>query len=112
MGQSENGNIEYEILLHTKCERELKKLRKRAAPGLIKEIKESLDGLKQNPDLGEELSQDLAGMRSIHLNKYQFRILYEKKDNPKRQVLVLKIGYRRDFYSDFAKYRELKERTP
>ena len=108
MGQSKNNDIEYKVLLHKKCEKELTKLKRRANPNLIKEIKGHLEELKQNPDLGEELTQDLAGMRSIHLTKYKFRILYDKIDSPKRKILVLKIGHRKDFYSDFAKYRELE----
>ena len=42
-------------------------------------------------------------------NQYKFRILYDKIDDPHPKILVLKIGHRRDFYSDFARYKELAE---
>ena len=107
MGQTEGNALNYEIVFAKKCGSEFKKLKKRMNPNLLKEIEQSFDELKTNPELGEELSQDLAGMRSIHMNKYNFRILYDVKDDPSKQIVILKIGYRKDFYPDFSRYREL-----
>ncbi len=107
MGQTEGDALSYEIVFAKKCGSEYKKLKKRMIPNLLKEVEQSLDELKTNPELGEELSQDLAGMRSIHLNKYNFRILYDVKENPIKQIVILKVGYRKDFYSDFSRYRAL-----
>ncbi len=107
MGQTEGNDLNYEIVFAKKCGSEFKKLKKKMNPNLLNEIEQSIDELKTNPELGEELSQDLAGMGSIHLNKYNFRILYDVKDNPSRQIVILKTGYRKDFYSDFSRYRDL-----
>lgn len=107
MGQTEGDALNYEIVFAKKCASEFKKLKKRMNPNLLKETEQSIDELKTNPELGEELSQDLAGMRSIHMNKYDFRILYDVKENPSKQIVILKVGYRKDFYSDFSRYRDL-----
>lgn len=105
MESSENHSVNYVVELTKKCESEYKKLRKRGNPDLLREIAEYLDQLKTNPNLGEQLIyKELKGMRSIHLNRYQFRILYVVRDNPVRKVIILKIAFRKDFYSDYSQY--------
>lgn len=105
MGTSENHSVNYAVELTKKCESEYKKLRKRGDPNLLREIAEYIEQLKTNPNLGEQLIyKELKGMRSIHLNRYHFRILYVIRDNPVQKVIILKIDHRKDFYSDYERY--------
>ena len=105
MGTSENNGVNYVVELTKKCASEYKKLGKRGDPNLLREIAEYIEQLKTNPNLGEPLIyEQLKGMRSIHLTRYHFRILYVVRDNPEHKVIILKIANRKDFYSDYARY--------
>ncbi len=105
MEKNKNSNVESDISLSPRCEKAYKKLAKRCDPKLLKIINESIDQLKINPNLGQELKQDLKGMRSIHINQFDYRIVYEvKENNPKNIITVHTISHRKNAYSDLSTY--------
>ena len=104
MEEGEDNCIKYTVELSPRCDKEYKKLAKRCDPKLLKQINDCVDGLETNPNLGESLSQDLAGMRSIHINQFHFRIVYEVNDNPSHKITIHVIAHRKDVYSDLSKY--------
>jgi len=100
LGESEGSNIEYAIELTEKCQKEYDKFCKKGDKRILNLINESIEQLKTNPTIGDVLIADLKGMRSIHIEKNKYRILYEIHDNPERKITVHKIGPRDDkFYS-------------
>lgn len=103
MEEGEDSCIEIEVGLSKRCNKSYRKLSKKADPKLLKAINDTIDELKINPQLGKELTQDLKGMRSIRLNTFHHRIVYEVKDNPGK-IIVHVIAHRKNVYVDVAKY--------
>ena len=89
------------VELSKHCERSYKKLSKKGDPKLLKAINSTIDELRVNPRLGKELTQDLKGMRSVRLNAFRYRIVYEL--NPGK-IIIHVIDHRNDAYDDVAKY--------
>ena len=105
MEKSKDSDITNIVSLSPRCEKLYKKFRKKANPKLLKIINDSIDQLETNPKLGQELSQDLKGMYSIHIDQFHYRIVYEvKQDNLCNIITVHAIAHRNDVYSDLAKY--------
>lgn len=111
MEEDENPRIEIKIELSKRCEKSYKKLSKKADPKLRKAINDAIDKLKTNPQLGKELTQDLKDMRSIRLAVFNYRIVYEVKDNHSK-IIVHVIAHRKNVYDDVAKYFELGSYDP
>jgi len=105
MEESKNSSVESDVSLSKRCEKKYKKLAKKCNPKLLKMINDNIDQLETNPKLGEELSQDLEGLRSIHINQFHFRIVYEVEEcNPRNKITVHVIANRKDVYSELAVY--------
>lgn len=105
MEENKDSSIETIVSLSTRCEKKYKKLVKKCNPKLLKMINDNIDKLETNPKLGEELSQDLEGLRSIHINQFHFRIVYELEEcNPRNKIIVHVIAHRKDVYSELATY--------
>ena len=61
-------------------------------------IKAALIELRQNPFLGDDLQEELAGFKSYKSKRY--RILYNLNDN-ESVIQVYYIGHRKDIYDQF-----------
>lgn len=105
MEKGEDSCVKYTVDLSPRCEKAYKKLAKRCDPKLLDIINTNIDQLETNPELGEELSQDLKGMRSIHINQYHYRIVYEvETGNPTNKVTVHAIAHRKEVYAELSQY--------
>ncbi len=105
MEESKSPDIRYTVDLSARCEKVYKKLVKRCDPKLLEQINEVINSLETNPGLGEELTQDLKGMRSVHLNQFHYRIVYEvERDNSHARVTVHAIAHRKEAYDKLTKY--------
>lgn len=63
-----------------------------------KKIKNALESLQINPDLGKQLVGPLKGLRSLRVGDY--RIIH-KKENNDLIILVVAVGHRKDIYKKF-----------
>jgi mRNA interferase RelE/StbE len=61
-------------------------------------IKSGLDELRQNPFLGDDLQQELSGLKSLKIKRY--RVLYAI-DEEGKVIQVYYVGHRRDVYEQF-----------
>lgn len=105
MEEGEDSCIKNTVELSPRCDKSYKKFSKKADPNLLKVINKNIDELETNPELGEILTQDLKGMRSIHLNSFHYRIVYEiVKGNPSNRIIVHIIAHRKEVYDETAKY--------
>lgn len=84
----------YEVCWLKKCERQWKKIEKRADPALQAIVKK-IGGPETNPKAGKEMKQDLAGFRSIRIDKFSFRIVYKISGD---RVEICAIGHRKEVY--------------
>ena len=67
-------------------------------PEAKKLIKTSLEELRQNPYLGDDLQQDLSGFKSYKIKRY--RVLYDINEE-EEVIQVYYVGHRRDVYEQF-----------
>lgn len=81
----------YNVILKKPAKRFLKKLDKNNQIQIIKK----LENLKTNPELGKPLTENLAGLWRLRIDK--FRVLYRIKDQ-QLIIEVLKIGHRKKIY--------------
>lgn len=63
-----------------------------------KRIKNALESLQTNPNLGKQLVGPLKGLRSLRVGDY--RIIY-KKENKDPVILVVAVGQRKNIYKKF-----------
>ena len=83
--------MSYKILLSPKANDFLEKLDKKDK----ERIRNKLEDLKENPELGKPLTGKLSGMWSLRTGDY--RTLYQIRYN-EILILVLKIGHRKNAY--------------
>ncbi|MDO8444503.1 MAG: type II toxin-antitoxin system RelE/ParE family toxin [Deltaproteobacteria bacterium] len=88
-------------LLYSSVAREAAKI---LNPEIKPIIKESIEGLTDDPYSGKELIEELSGFRSLVIGKY--RVIYRL--NEPSVIEIHFIGHRRDVYMNF---RKLLERT-
>ena len=84
--------------LKIKFTSEASKLLTKFHPESKKLIKSALNELRQNPFLGDDLQEDLAGFNSYKSKRY--RILYNLNED-ENVIRVYYIGHRRDIYDQF-----------
>ena len=77
---------------------EVSKLLTRFHPESKKLIKAALNELRQNPFIGDDLQEELAGFKSYKSKRY--RILYNLNED-ESVIQVYYIGHRRDIYDQF-----------
>jgi len=65
-------------------------------PEAKKLIKASLEELRQNPYLGDDLQQELSGFKSYKTKRY--RVLYDINEEV---IQAYYVGHRRDVYEQF-----------
>jgi len=103
--EGENSRIENTVELSSRCSKAYRKLEKRADPRLVKAIRDSIDELRGNAELGKELSQDLKSMRSIRLDAFNYRIVYEVRErSPPVKIIIHTIAHRKNVYSEASRY--------
>ncbi|MFZ0614021.1 MAG: type II toxin-antitoxin system RelE/ParE family toxin [Desulfobacterales bacterium] len=69
-------------------------------PNHKKQVKQALDGLRQNPNAGKDLQGELIGFKSLRSGRH--RIIYDI-DEEAKFVQVYHIGVRRDVYAQFQR---------
>ena len=67
-------------------------------PEAKKLIKASLEELRQNSYLGDDLQQELSGFKSYKIKRY--RVLYDINEE-EEVIQVYYVGHRRDVYEQF-----------
>ena len=93
---------DYEVYMTNQCRREYRRACKRMDSGLRDAIESELELLRGNPRRGDELERDLDGMRSIHINEFSHRIVYDV-DNNLCRITIHAIHHRKSVYSDLAR---------
>jgi mRNA-degrading endonuclease RelE of RelBE toxin-antitoxin system len=63
-------------------------------------IKQALKELRQNPHMGKDLQEELAGFKSLRLKQY--RIIYNINEE-RNFIQIYHIGPRRDIYEQFKR---------
>ena len=71
---------------------------------MLEQITETIEKLRKTPGLGKKLVWDLKGRRSVSLDQFNIRIVYEIKRHPAITVNILSIEHRRIVYSDQKRY--------
>lgn len=100
---------DYEVYMTDQCRREYRRACKRMDSGLRGAIESELDKLRGDPRRGDELERDLDGMRSIHINGFSHRMVYDV-DSGARRVTVHAIRHRNSVYRDLARRAQPPER--
>lgn len=72
-----------------------------------KQIKKALSQIQKNPNLGDDLQEELSGFKSFKPKRY--RILYQV-DETDKIVDIYYVGHRKDVYDAFR--RLLKQMSP
>ena len=98
----ERGCKEYRIKTVSRRKRSYKKNAKRMDRRLYDAIEACLEALRADPLLGKKLTGQLAGMHSIRVNDFAYRIVYAI-DNTDCSVLVHAILHRSEVYIDLAR---------
>lgn len=93
------GCKEYVVHMTKQCQRGYEKSSKRLDRRLHDIIESELKTLHHDPHRGPKLEMNLKGMRSIHINKFSYRIVYEV-DYDACIVTVHKIGHRKSVYDN------------
>jgi mRNA-degrading endonuclease RelE of RelBE toxin-antitoxin system len=84
--------VKFQILLHSRAAKFLKKLNAPTRNSIIKRIKE----LRENPNAGKRLKY--SNFWSLRAGDY--RAIYEIQ---KEKISILMVGHRRNVYDDFSK---------
>jgi addiction module RelE/StbE family toxin len=63
-----------------------------------KMIRDSLNGLKENPYIGNQLRGELSGFRSLKIKRY--RVIYSIHED-ENFIDILYVGHRREIYEQF-----------
>ena len=93
----------YEVRFLPKAEKELKKIKDKK---LKNKLKEAINMIAENPFIGQAKKGDLAGIYGydVYYNKVNYEISYKIYEFEDRQVLVILIGTRENFYTELKKY--------
>lgn len=81
----------YQLIISPQAKKELKKIKKSYEMA----IKFAVEDIKENPDLGKQLSRNLTGKFSYRVGVY--RIIY-KVDKQNKVVNILSAGHRGTVY--------------
>ena len=84
----------YDACLSNRRGREYRKAYKRINPRLRDTIDSEIHCLRTDPRRGAEPAQDLAGMRSIHIDRFSYRTVY-RVDNDACTITVEGICHRK-----------------
>lgn len=70
-----------------------------AHPQLKKKIREALEIISDDPNVGKSLKDELSGLKSFRISR--FRIIY--RVSPHRQIEIVAIGHRESIYDEMLK---------
>lgn len=90
------------VTMLERCKKDYLKLVQKN-PTLKRLIENILEELKLRPYIGEKLSANFPGCRSIHFSGNNYRIIYRILGEPDREILILEIGHRSSSYTDLAR---------
>lgn len=93
---------EYDIHTTGKCQRRHNKNVKKMNPRLHGIIESELDALGGDPCRGSRLEWNLAGLRSVHVGEFAYRIVY-KANRVSCTVTIVMIGHRDGIYDELAR---------
>ena len=93
---------EYAVHMTKACHREYGKASKRMDRRLRKIVESELDVLRHDPHRGSKLERNLAGMRSIHIGEFSYRIVYEV-DHAACRIVVYRIRHRSASYDNLVR---------
>ena len=93
------GCEECVVHMTKRCQRRYEKASKRLDRRLPATIESELGILRHDPHRGPKLEMNLKGMRSIHIDKFSYRIVYGV-DYDACIVTVHKIGHRKSVYDN------------
>lgn len=79
---------------------------RRLHPAIKPIIKREIERLLENPYLGKELVDELAGFRSLAIGRY--RVIYHPDNEDTKTIEIHFVGHRRDVY---MKFKELLTST-
>ena len=65
-----------------------------------RKIKQALNELRQNPQVGKDLQEELFGFKSLRLKKYRIIYMINEEDN---YIEIYHIGPRSDVYEQFKR---------
>ena len=72
-----------------------------------KQLKQALNGLRQNPYTGKDLQEELFGFKSLRLKRYRVVYTVSEEEN---YIEIYSLGRRRDVYEQFRRLlTELQE---
>ena len=93
----------YEIRFSPKAEKILKKLKDKQ---LKKLFHQAILKIAQNPYIGQAKKGDLSGIYGydIYYNKTNYEISYAIYEKEEKNVIVILIGTRENFYNELKKY--------
>ena len=85
-----------------RCQREYSKASKKMDRRLHEIVESELDILRHNPRRGSKLKRNLEGMRSIHIDEFSYRIVYEI-DRATCRVIIYRIRHRKAAYDGLVR---------
>ena len=97
---------EYDIRMTSKCRRRYDKDARRMNPRLRSIIESEIDSLRSDPGRGSKLEWNLAGLRSVYIDEFAYRIVY-KTDRASCTVTIAMIDHRDGIYDELARLRGL-----
>ena len=92
----------YRVKLLDRCKKDYLKLIKKNKVLEI-QVENYIEELAKMPYIGEKLTANFPGCRSIHFHSNSYRIVYRVIDEPELEVLILDIGHRSKSYTDLAR---------
>lgn len=77
---------------------------------LKKLYQDAVDGLRENPYLGDLKTGDLAGIYSldIYYNKTNYELAYTVEEYPEETLVIIHAGTRENFYNELKRYMKNK----
>ena len=96
---------EYKIHMTDRCSRKYNKAGRRFPPRLHGLVESELASLQDDPCRGSELVWNLSGLRSIHIDQFSYRIVYEI-DRDTCTITIIAIDHRSSIYDELARLRQ------
>lgn len=93
----------YTVVFTRRCDRIYKKMQKKLDTRLSKKIEDVLESLETDPLLGRKKVGPLDGKRSVRIDEFQFRVVYEV-DDTQCWIIVHAVGHHNRVYDRLISY--------
>lgn len=93
----------YTVVFTRHCDRIYKKMLKKMDGRLRDQIDMAFKSLRSNPVLGKKLTEELEGCRSVRINEFQYRVVYEI-DDARCWIIIHAVGHRSHVYDQLISY--------